>query len=216
MCVQLCNYVHNYDVAYHFTTKTLFENKMWKMHYLKNALNKDAEHSSESILLTPCLTAAERPFFPWIHTRTQIISKHKLGEMFGAGERAQETKNWQMTVCFLMPIYTSSEKRPLISDHIKGPLVAAFSSPLMNALDRSVKTLGLRIVTSLVTFIKSVNQSSIKPYQTGRHLVWQNTHNIISWDKQTNFLKSYSPIFLLFFVTILFTHVKNIVTQIMN
>ena len=29
-CVQLCHYVHNYDVAYHFTTKTLFENKMWK------------------------------------------------------------------------------------------------------------------------------------------------------------------------------------------
>lgn len=97
MCVQLCHYVHNYDVAYHFTTKTLFENKMWKMHYLKNALNKDAEHSSESILLTPCLTAAERPFFPWIHTRTQIISKHKLGEMFGAGERAQEKTSRHLT-----------------------------------------------------------------------------------------------------------------------
>ena len=34
-------------------------------------------------------------------------------------------------------------KRPLISDHIKGPLVAAFRSPLMKALDRSVETLGL-------------------------------------------------------------------------
>ncbi|CAH3144988.1 unnamed protein product [Pocillopora meandrina] len=41
-----------------------------------------------------------------------------------------------MAVCFLTPIYTSSEKRPLISDHIKGPLVAAFRSPLMKALDR--------------------------------------------------------------------------------
>ena len=59
-------------------------------------------------------------------------------------------------------IYTSSEKRPLLSDHIKGPLVAVFISPLMKALDRSVETLGLWIVTSLVTFIKSVNQSSIK------------------------------------------------------
>ena len=29
------------------------------------------------------------------------------------------------------------------SDHIKGPLVAAFRSPLMRALDRSVETLGL-------------------------------------------------------------------------
>ena len=35
------------------------------------------------------------------------------------------------------------KKRQLISDHIKGPLVAAFRSPLMKALDRSVKTLGL-------------------------------------------------------------------------
>ena len=33
----------------------------------------------------------------------------------------------------------------------------------MKALDRSVETLGLWIVTSSVTFIKSVNQSSIKP-----------------------------------------------------
>ena len=68
-----------------------------------------------------------------------------------------------MVACFLMPIYTSSEKRPLISDHIKGPLVATFRSPLMKALDRSVETLGLWIVTSSVTFIKSVNQSGIKP-----------------------------------------------------
>ena len=68
-----------------------------------------------------------------------------------------------MAVSFLTPIYTSSGKRPLISDHIKGPLVAAFWSPLMKALDRSVETLGLSIVTSSVSFIKSVNQSSIKP-----------------------------------------------------
>ena len=37
-----------------------------------------------------------------------------------------------------------------------------FRLPLMKALDRSVETLGLCIVTSSVTFIKSVNQSSIK------------------------------------------------------
>ena len=35
------------------------------------------------------------------------------------------------------------KKRPLISDHIKGPVVAVFRSPLMKALDRSVETLGL-------------------------------------------------------------------------
>ena len=50
-----------------------------------------------------------------------------------------------------------------MSDHIKGPVVAAFKSPLMKALDRGDEMLVLRIVTSSVTFIKSVNQSSIKP-----------------------------------------------------
>ena len=68
-----------------------------------------------------------------------------------------------MAAYFPTPIYTSSEKRRLISDRIKGPLVAAFRSLLMKAIHRSVETLGLRIVTSSVTFIKSVNQSSIKP-----------------------------------------------------
>ena len=42
-----------------------------------------------------------------------------------------------------MPIYNLSEKRQLISDCIKGALVAAFRSPLMKVLDRSVETLGL-------------------------------------------------------------------------
>ena len=68
-----------------------------------------------------------------------------------------------MAAYFLMPINTPSGKRQLISDRIKGPLIAAFRSPLMKALDRSVGTLGLWIVTSSVTFIKSVNHSSIKP-----------------------------------------------------
>ena len=54
-------------------------------------------------------------------------------------------------------------KRKKTSDHMRGTLVAGFSSPLMKAIDRSVETLGLWIVTSSVTFIKSVNQSSIKP-----------------------------------------------------
>ena len=63
---------------------------------------------------------------------------------------------------FLTPIYTPSEKRQLISDYIKGTLVAAFRSPPMKALERSVETLGLWIVTSAVTLIKSANQSSIK------------------------------------------------------
>ena len=33
-------------------------------------------------------------------------------------------------------------KKALISDHIEGPLVTAFRSPLMKALDRSIETLG--------------------------------------------------------------------------
>ena len=48
-----------------------------------------------------------------------------------------------MAAYFQTPIFTSSEKRQLISDRIKGPLVAAFRSPLMKALDRSVEMLGL-------------------------------------------------------------------------
>ena len=48
-----------------------------------------------------------------------------------------------MVAYFLAPIYTLSEKKQLISDRIKGPLVAVFRSPLMKALDRSVETLGL-------------------------------------------------------------------------
>ena len=48
-----------------------------------------------------------------------------------------------MAAYFLTPIYTSSEKRQPIIDGIKGPLDAAFRSPLMKALDRSVETLGL-------------------------------------------------------------------------
>ena len=50
---------------------------------------------------------------------------------------------------------------------MKGPLVTAFRSPLMRALDRSVETLCLCTVTSLLTFIKSLNQSSIKLCQKG-------------------------------------------------
>ena len=48
-----------------------------------------------------------------------------------------------MAVYFLTPISTSSEKRQLISDRIKASFVAAFRSPLMKALDRSVETLSL-------------------------------------------------------------------------
>ena len=51
--------------------------------------------------------------------------------------------NRVMVAYFLTPIYTLSEKRQLISERIKGPLIAAFRSPLMKALDRSVEMLGL-------------------------------------------------------------------------
>ena len=39
--------------------------------------------------------------------------------------------------------FVREKKRPLISDHIKGPLVTTSRSPLMKALDRIVETLGL-------------------------------------------------------------------------
>ena len=44
---------------------------------------------------------------------------------------------------FLTPSYTSSQKSAAIGELIKGPLFAAFRSPLMKVLDRSVQTLGL-------------------------------------------------------------------------
>ena len=40
-------------------------------------------------------------------------------------------------------LFREKKKRPLISDHIKGPLVTASRSPLMKALDRSVERVGL-------------------------------------------------------------------------
>ena len=75
-------------------------------------------------------------------------------------------KSWQWWFASWCLFTPPQKKRPLIGDHIKGPLVAVFRSPLMKALNRSVETLGLWIVTSSVTLIKSVNQSSIKPCLT--------------------------------------------------
>ena len=60
-----------------------------------------------------------------------------------------------MAEYFLMPIYASSEKKgQLISECIKGPLDAAFRSPLMKALESSVETFGLWIVISRLNSLK--------------------------------------------------------------
>ena len=59
-------------------------------------------------------------------------------------------------------LYLVRKKGQLISEYVKGPIVAVIRSSLMKALDRSVETLGLWIVTSSVTFIKSANQCSIE------------------------------------------------------
>ena len=69
---------------------------------------------------------------------------------------------WQLTTWGL---FTPRQKKgQLISEQIEGHLVAAIRSFLMKALDRSVETLGLWIITSrLHSLIKSLNQSSIKP-----------------------------------------------------
>ena len=77
--------------------------------------------------------------------------------------RPRSIKSWRWQFASWRLFTPRQKKRPLISYHIKGPLVAAFRSPLMKVLDRSVETFGLWIVNSPVTFIKSVNQSSIKP-----------------------------------------------------
>ena len=69
---------------------------------------------------------------------------------------------WQLTTWGL---FTPRQKKgQLISEQIEGPLLAAIRSSLMKALDRSVETSGLWIITSrLHSLIKSFNQSSIKP-----------------------------------------------------
>lgn len=41
--------------------------------YLNNALNNDAEHSSDSMLLAPCFPAVERPFFPTIKEKQEML-----------------------------------------------------------------------------------------------------------------------------------------------
>ena len=68
-----------------------------------------------------------------------------------------------MAAYYLTLINTSSEKGQLLSKHIKGPLVATIRSSLMKALDRSIETLGLWIVTSWLHLQNFLNQSSIKP-----------------------------------------------------
>ena len=68
-----------------------------------------------------------------------------------------------MAAYYLTLMNTSSEKGQLLSKHIKGPLVAAIRSSLMKALDRSIETLGLWIVTSWLHLKNFLNQSSIKP-----------------------------------------------------
>ena len=55
------------------------------------------------------------------------------------------------------------KKGQLISEHIKGPLVALFRSPKIKVLDSSVEKFGSMNCNFSVTFIKSLNQSSIKP-----------------------------------------------------
>ena len=70
-------------------------------------------------------------------------------------------------------LFTPCQKKgQLISERIKGPLVAAFRSPLMKALDRCWN-IGSMNCNFSVTFIKSLNQSSIKPFLIINKLVDQ-------------------------------------------
>ena len=64
----------------------------------------------------------------------------KFKGFFGCSEVAAIVVT--MAADFLTPIYTSSGKRLLISDCNKGPLVAAFRSPLMEVLDRKCRNIG--------------------------------------------------------------------------
>ena len=58
------------------------------------------------------------------------------------------------------------ERGHLISEHMKGPLVATIRSPLVKALDRSVGTLGLWNVTSWLHFLNLQTKASSSKHQT--------------------------------------------------
>ena len=67
-----------------------------------------------------------------------------------------------MAANYLTPIYISSEKkRQLINEHIKGTLVAAIRSPPNTR--QECRNVGSMNCNFLVTFIKSLHQSCIKP-----------------------------------------------------
>ena len=112
------------------------------------------------------LSNTERSFIVRIEVNINIICSITNAQHLALFNSARVTLNRDDGG--LLPyayLHLVRKKRQLISDLIKGPLFAAFRSPLMKALDRNVETLGLWIVTSLVTSIKSVNQSSIKQYR---------------------------------------------------
>ena len=82
--------------------------------------------------------------------------------------RSFESWWWQLTSWHIFT--PCQKKRQLISERVKGPLVAVFRSPLMKVLDNSDLNVSSMNCNFSVTLIKSLNQSSIKPCLTV-HLV---------------------------------------------
>ena len=73
--------------------------------------------------------------------------------------RPRSFKSWRWRFASWRLFTPRQKKGRLLVIIIQGPLVVAFRSSLMKALDRSVETLGLWIVISSVTFIKSINSA---------------------------------------------------------
>ena len=73
------------------------------------------------------------------------------------------------------------ERGHLISEHIKGPLVATIRSPLVKALDRSVGTLGLWNVTSWLHFLNLQTRVASKHISPSGKVKCSNpkAHNLI-------------------------------------
>ena len=60
-----------------------------------------------------------------------------------------------MMAAYFLTLFTPRQKKgQLIRERIKGPLVAAFRSPLTKALESSVETFGLWIVISRLNSLK--------------------------------------------------------------
>ena len=76
------------------------------------------------------------------------LAEFKRDKTHNVCEQLVSFKSWWWRLTSWRPFTPRQKKVQLISKRIKRALVAAFRSPLMEALDSSVETLGRRVVSS--------------------------------------------------------------------